>query len=1119
MAEITSKVKLSYLKNGAWKSFSSKIQSSIDGLKIQTSNSAYYLQYRTWNQGKTAFYPYVKSTVNDYAGMDGRPVQLLQIQALKSDGTQLDSGIVVMFRTYTDGKWLPWVSNADPKWMESVQKKYKLGGTLDTSGAYAGLSGKNAAGVEIRVFEEGPLGNFEGGEVKAGFSYMADSESNWTEFSSAALAPYMDGIKIQTPTNKGYYLTYKTWNEGKENYYPAVKSTVNDYAGVPGRHIQRLAISAYKNDGTVLTSGVIVMYRAFVDGRWLPWVSNADAQWMRSIKEKHELDGTLDTSSGYAGISGKNLGGVEIRIFEDDAPNAGSDRFEGDERPLELGYIANNNTGHSFTKSVKASPMDGIKIQTSASDFYLAYKTWNEGKGNYYPEVKSTENDYAGMAGRPIQRVSISACSADGTRLDSGVVVMYRAFVDGRWLPWVSNAGAEHMKNVQSRFNLDGTLDTISNYAGISGKNIAGLEIRAFKGELDEGIQDLPGTESTPAMSYMYSNIWQSFPGSILHDPIEGVKIQTASSKPYYFTYKTWNEGKTWYYPAVKSTEDDYAGMSGRPIQRLNIQVFRNDGTALESGVVVMYRVYVEGRWLPWVSNATREWMQSVQDKYQLDGTLDSTGTYAGISGKNISGLEIRVYEENQITDTPITPTGKHKIIDVDFITQIGTYPTGCESVTAVMALHHNGINISVKNFINQYLDMQPYPFDPFETFGGDPFSNNGWGCYAPVIKKALDKALVGLPYYAEELSGVSLQKLCTDYIDKNIPVILWATMGMRASKTITWTYNGRRIEWVQPEHCLLLVGYDEKHYIFNDPQKSRPLTYYTKESVEKAYKAQFSQAVVILRKKEEPEEPTIPVYKYGAIKNPVTGEIYPIYLPRGTVIDHPYQFEVNPDEAKPTLLSKSNFNWPTFFTGLEFDDSLVGGSHPAISSLMGVFVGCLSAAASSIDTVFINVEYYIYPPTGDKRVELHCGSSGNSKFYDNWIGYDQPVSLKHFERFNINNSLLDIAAWLHSIDSTGKEQYEELTGKEAPSDYSYDYLINLSSIRKENKISSCLFLGDNGSIYEVPVWYSGESIVLEVRIPFTTTIVDKINITEKFFNRVYKVSDERAALFNILKP
>ena len=129
----------------------------------------------------------------------------------------------------------------------------------------------------------------------------------------------------------------------------------------------------------------------------------------------------------------------------------------------------------------------------------------------------------------------------------------------------------------------------VNNHPGF---NISSGDSQTASGEVGEGgSQEQPGTESTPAMSYMYSNIRQSYPGSILHDPIEGVKIQTASSKPYYFTYKTWNEGKTWYYPAVKSTEDDDAGMSGRPIQRLNIQVFRNDGTALESGVVVMYRV------------------------------------------------------------------------------------------------------------------------------------------------------------------------------------------------------------------------------------------------------------------------------------------------------------------------------------------------------------------------------------------------------------------------------------------------------------------------------------------------------------------------------------------------
>ena len=51
-------------------------------------------------------------------------------------------------------------------------------------------------------------------------------------------------------------------------------------------------------------------------------------------------------------------------------------------------------------------------------------------------------------------------------------------------------------------------------------------------------------------------------------------------------------------------------------------------------------------------------------------------------------------------------------------------------------------------------------------------------------------------------------------------------------------------------------MGYDEKYYVFNDPQSYGPLTYYTKEAVETAYAAQGRQAVVLLRRPEEPEEP-----------------------------------------------------------------------------------------------------------------------------------------------------------------------------------------------------------------------------------------------------------------------
>ena len=90
---------------------------------------------------------------------------------------------------------------------------------------------------------------------------------------TGVLVDHMDALKIQTGTNKPYYLSYQTWNQGQSGFYPAVTSWENDYAGSNGKPIQLVSIRALQRDGTSLTSGVIVMYRAFVGGRWLPWVA------------------------------------------------------------------------------------------------------------------------------------------------------------------------------------------------------------------------------------------------------------------------------------------------------------------------------------------------------------------------------------------------------------------------------------------------------------------------------------------------------------------------------------------------------------------------------------------------------------------------------------------------------------------------------------------------------------------------------------------------------------------------------------------------------------------------------------------------------------------------------
>lgn len=1004
--------------------------------------------------------------------------------------------------------------------MDSVQSKYNLGGTLDTSSSYAGISGKNISGIEIRVYKESSLGNYSGGESNPSLSYMVGNESNWKSFSKSTLSSRIDGIKIQTGSNKDYYLTYRTWNEGQSSYYPAVNSTENDYAGSPGKAIQRLSINVYRNNGTKLTSGIIVMYRVYTDSRWLPWVSNADPEWMRNVKTKYSLNGTLDTGSSYAGIDGKNIGGVEIRIFEEDSLNAGSGSFVGSEELITTQYMANSTSNwKSFNHKVMASPIDGIKIQTNSnSDFYLRYKTWNEGQSYYYPEVTSLENDYAGYPNKPIQGLSISAYSKDGTKLTAGVVVMYRAYVDGRWLPWVSNADPEWMQDVQENYNLGGTLDVSSSYAGIIGKNISGVEIYVFNGKsISSSIGNLSGGKVASTLSYIDEDSnWHSFTSTASSVHINGIKIKTDKDKPYYLLYRTWNEGKSYYYPFVKSTENDYAGYPGGIVQLLNIQVYSKDDVKLTSGVVVMYRVHVGGSWLPWVSNADPKWMRSVQTKYNLGGTLDTGASYAGIDGQNINGVEIYIYEENEIYTKPQTPIGNSKIIQAPFISQLGKYPTGCESVTTVMALNHIGIDISVDKFIDSYLTKTGVPFDPNISFGGNPRYTSGYGCYAPVIKKALDKALSGQKYTAKQLYGVSLKNLCSNYIDKGIPVILWATMYMNIPYiSSTWTYNGKTINWIAPEHCLLLVGYDSSHYIFNDPLTYQPQTYYSKSSVEVAYKGLNYQAIVLEKKDTSTPAPTpAPVYKYGAVKNPINGKIYPIeYYENGKS----YYKEEHINEEKTTRLVKNSFDVAKFISGLAFDDSLVDkmDKAPLIGSIYGIVIGGITSFSESWESLYIDVKYYKAKSSGRRWANIECGESKYCNFFNNLLSLKNQSMRALYGRWSGAN-MYSAQVWESTVNDFAKGQYAKFKGIIPNNSYNYDIIFTFDERRKEDKYVSQIFCGKDGKMYEYAHIYNSEKIEIVVK-DFLGTEIDRINILPQM-NPLSELPQDKAALFEFMK-
>lgn len=197
--------------------------------------------------------------------------------------------------------------------------------------------------------------------------------------------------------------------------------------------------------------------------------------------------------------------------------------------------------------------------------------------------------------------------------------------------------------------------------------------------------------------------------------------------------------------------------------------------------------------------------------------------------------------------------------IQVPYIDQSVKYPTGCESVSAVMLLQYLGYEISVDEFISKYLECRDmeiregvlYGPDPNECFCGSPYGEDSYGIYAGGLKKALDKA-AGDRYCFEDESGTPIEKLLRKYIDQDMPVIFWACINMR--KEIPgpeWKLldTGERFLWTSNEHCMLLVGYDEENYYFNDPYDNNGVIGYSKQLVEKRHAAQHSMALGIHKK------------------------------------------------------------------------------------------------------------------------------------------------------------------------------------------------------------------------------------------------------------------------------
>jgi len=163
----------------------------------------------------------------------------------------------------------------------------------------------------------------------------------------------------------------------------------------------------------------------------------------------------------------------------------------------------------------------------------------------------------------------------------------------------------------------------------------------------------------------------------------------------------------------------------------------------------------------------------------------------------------------------PGTTYGNHQSringlkLNVPLVSQLPELPTGCEITAVTMMLQYKGANV---NKVALAKEMPKHGWDPNYGYVGDPFTRRGWTVYPPALTKLVNKYAGN----AEILTGKSNSVIEKQLLNKK-PVVVWVS-----------PMHGFSV------HALVLTGYDQNNYYFNDP--------WTGEKDVKMSKSQFNK-------------------------------------------------------------------------------------------------------------------------------------------------------------------------------------------------------------------------------------------------------------------------------------
>lgn len=208
---------------------------------------------------------------------------------------------------------------------------------------------------------------------------------------------------------------------------------------------------------------------------------------------------------------------------------------------------------------------------------------------------------------------------------------------------------------------------------------------------------------------------------------------------------------------------------------------------------------------------------------------------------------------DNELSNKNIFSTlmsDNYKIDGIDTLSQFPEMPTGCELTSTTMLLNWYGVDVDKEELgeaiekadIPSYVNGSLQGPNPNEYFIGDPFSSDGYGVYHKPIADLIDTYTDGK---SNDITGCSFNKLLST-VAKGYPVVTWVTINMKESSIgSSWTNGDETIEWIIPEHAVLLVGFNENEVIINDPYKGTEYTV-DKDIFEDRWTSLGKQAVTI---------------------------------------------------------------------------------------------------------------------------------------------------------------------------------------------------------------------------------------------------------------------------------